>query len=231
MRPRALTWIVLAIATGAAARRWLDVVEVRGRSMAPTLLPGDRLGREEDLAAEFGVAELTVFVQVILGVGLVAVVAMPVAAQDEAFVRRFGLTRSSRLVKRGFDRLATPFENCLLGLTSRGSRNSESHAGGAASTAIPANSRRSRSTASWLETERSWGSQVTGPDSRRTIPDGFRARIVIATPRAWLKRVAAALPVRARRLHRSRLRDRARPLTAHGTGGAPGLTALRSRNA
>jgi nickel-type superoxide dismutase maturation protease len=25
------------------ARRWLDVVEVRGRSMAPTLLPGDRL--------------------------------------------------------------------------------------------------------------------------------------------------------------------------------------------
>jgi signal peptidase I len=43
MRPRALTWIVLAIAAGAAARRWLDVVEVRGRSMAPTLLPGDRL--------------------------------------------------------------------------------------------------------------------------------------------------------------------------------------------
>jgi nickel-type superoxide dismutase maturation protease len=26
-----------------AAGRWLDVVEVRGRSMAPTLLPGDRL--------------------------------------------------------------------------------------------------------------------------------------------------------------------------------------------
>ena len=25
------------------ARRWLDVVEVRGRSMAPALLPGDRL--------------------------------------------------------------------------------------------------------------------------------------------------------------------------------------------
>lgn len=25
------------------ARRWLDVVEVRGRSMQPTLLPGDRL--------------------------------------------------------------------------------------------------------------------------------------------------------------------------------------------
>jgi nickel-type superoxide dismutase maturation protease len=43
MRLGALTWIVLAIATGAAARRWLDVVEVRGRSMAPTLLPGDRL--------------------------------------------------------------------------------------------------------------------------------------------------------------------------------------------
>ena len=43
MRPGALTWIGVAIAAGAAARRWLDVVEVRGRSMAPTLLPGDRL--------------------------------------------------------------------------------------------------------------------------------------------------------------------------------------------
>jgi nickel-type superoxide dismutase maturation protease len=39
----ALIWIVLAIAVAAAARRSLDVVEVRGRSMAPTLLPGDRL--------------------------------------------------------------------------------------------------------------------------------------------------------------------------------------------
>jgi signal peptidase I len=43
MRRGALTGILLAIAAGAAARRWLDVVEVRGRSMAPTLLPGDRL--------------------------------------------------------------------------------------------------------------------------------------------------------------------------------------------
>ena len=38
----------LALALGVAAaisvwRRWVDVVEVRGRSMAPTLLPGDRL--------------------------------------------------------------------------------------------------------------------------------------------------------------------------------------------
>lgn len=32
-----------ALAAWAAARRWLDAVEVRGRSMAPTLLPGDRL--------------------------------------------------------------------------------------------------------------------------------------------------------------------------------------------
>ncbi|HEX9634819.1 MAG TPA: nickel-type superoxide dismutase maturation protease [Candidatus Limnocylindria bacterium] len=32
-----------ALAAGAAARRWLDAVEVRGGSMAPTLLPGDRL--------------------------------------------------------------------------------------------------------------------------------------------------------------------------------------------
>lgn len=43
MRRGWLTWIGLAIAAAAAARRWLDVVEVRGRSMAPTLLPGDRL--------------------------------------------------------------------------------------------------------------------------------------------------------------------------------------------
>lgn len=32
-----------ALAAGAAARRWLDAVEVRGGSMGPTLLPGDRL--------------------------------------------------------------------------------------------------------------------------------------------------------------------------------------------
>jgi nickel-type superoxide dismutase maturation protease len=31
------------LAVGRAARRWLDVVEVRGDSMAPALLPGDRL--------------------------------------------------------------------------------------------------------------------------------------------------------------------------------------------
>ncbi|MEO6059092.1 MAG: S26 family signal peptidase [Candidatus Limnocylindria bacterium] len=31
------------IAAGVAASRWLDVVEVRGSSMAPSLLPGDRL--------------------------------------------------------------------------------------------------------------------------------------------------------------------------------------------
>ena len=30
-------------AAAVAGGRWLDVVEVRGRSMAPTLLPGDRL--------------------------------------------------------------------------------------------------------------------------------------------------------------------------------------------
>jgi nickel-type superoxide dismutase maturation protease len=35
---------VAALAAGAAAaRRWLDVVEVQGHSMAPALLPGDRL--------------------------------------------------------------------------------------------------------------------------------------------------------------------------------------------
>jgi nickel-type superoxide dismutase maturation protease len=33
----------VGIAAGAAAARWLDVVEVQGSSMAPALLPGDRL--------------------------------------------------------------------------------------------------------------------------------------------------------------------------------------------
>ena len=43
MRPGALTWLALGIAGAAVARRWLDAVVVRGRSMAPALLPGDRL--------------------------------------------------------------------------------------------------------------------------------------------------------------------------------------------
>lgn len=40
---RGLVASFLAFAAVLGARRWLDVVEVRGRSMAPTLLPGDRL--------------------------------------------------------------------------------------------------------------------------------------------------------------------------------------------
>ncbi|MGH2402670.1 MAG: S26 family signal peptidase [Candidatus Limnocylindria bacterium] len=43
MRPAGLVWPLLVVAALVGARRWLDVVEVRGRSMAPTLLPGDRL--------------------------------------------------------------------------------------------------------------------------------------------------------------------------------------------
>ena len=43
MRPRGLVWPLLLAAALIGARRWLDVVEVRGRSMAPTLLAGDRL--------------------------------------------------------------------------------------------------------------------------------------------------------------------------------------------
>lgn len=39
----ALLGVAAGIAAGAAASHWLDVVEVRGDSMAPTLLPGDRL--------------------------------------------------------------------------------------------------------------------------------------------------------------------------------------------
>jgi nickel-type superoxide dismutase maturation protease len=43
MRPGALIGLLLASAALLAARRRLDVVAVRGRSMAPALLPGDRL--------------------------------------------------------------------------------------------------------------------------------------------------------------------------------------------
>jgi len=39
----ALLGAAAGVAAGAAASRWLDVVEVRGDSMAPSLLPGDRL--------------------------------------------------------------------------------------------------------------------------------------------------------------------------------------------
>ena len=35
--------LLVPLALVAVARRWIDVVEVRGRSMAPTLQPGDRL--------------------------------------------------------------------------------------------------------------------------------------------------------------------------------------------
>ena len=44
MRTRPLVAIAaLAAAAALVGRRWLDVVEVQGFSMAPTLLPGDRL--------------------------------------------------------------------------------------------------------------------------------------------------------------------------------------------
>ncbi len=43
MRPPGLVWLALGAVAALATRHWLDVVEVRGRSMAPTLLPGDRL--------------------------------------------------------------------------------------------------------------------------------------------------------------------------------------------
>lgn len=43
MRPGGLIGSLLVLGGLLAARRSVDVVEVRGRSMAPTLLPGDRL--------------------------------------------------------------------------------------------------------------------------------------------------------------------------------------------
>jgi nickel-type superoxide dismutase maturation protease len=39
----ALLGTAAGVAAGVAASRWLDVVEVQGGSMAPALLPGDRL--------------------------------------------------------------------------------------------------------------------------------------------------------------------------------------------
>ena len=43
MRARGAVWPLLGVLAVVAARRWLDVIEVRGSSMSPTLLPGDRL--------------------------------------------------------------------------------------------------------------------------------------------------------------------------------------------
>lgn len=43
MSGRGLTRLLLAILATLLVRRYFDVVEVRGDSMAPTLLPGDRL--------------------------------------------------------------------------------------------------------------------------------------------------------------------------------------------
>ena len=43
MRSRGLIGPLLLLGGLIAAHRWLDAVEVRGRSMAPTLLSGDRL--------------------------------------------------------------------------------------------------------------------------------------------------------------------------------------------
>jgi nickel-type superoxide dismutase maturation protease len=43
MTTRGVGWPLLLVVAALLARRRLDVVEVRGRSMAPTLLPGDRL--------------------------------------------------------------------------------------------------------------------------------------------------------------------------------------------
>ena len=40
---RVLGWSLLVVLAGVVLRRRLDVVEVRGRSMAPALMPGDRL--------------------------------------------------------------------------------------------------------------------------------------------------------------------------------------------
>ena len=40
---RAIASLGVAAAGAALARHWFDVVEVRGHSMAPALLPGDRL--------------------------------------------------------------------------------------------------------------------------------------------------------------------------------------------
>jgi nickel-type superoxide dismutase maturation protease len=43
MRRTGVLWLLIGMAAAVVARWALDVVEVRGRSMAPALLPGDRL--------------------------------------------------------------------------------------------------------------------------------------------------------------------------------------------
>lgn len=47
---RVLRPLLALVAAGLLVRRWVDVVEVRGHSMAPALLPGDRLVAVRNLA-------------------------------------------------------------------------------------------------------------------------------------------------------------------------------------
>ncbi len=86
--PRGLGWSLLVIAGAAAAAAWrrLDVVTVRGTSMAPTLLPGERL-----LVARLSRAPR---------VGDVVLAADPRDPQRE-LVKRVALVRDGEIVLRG----------------------------------------------------------------------------------------------------------------------------------
>jgi nickel-type superoxide dismutase maturation protease len=48
---RVLRPLLTLVAAGLLLRRWVDIVEVRGHSMAPALLPGDRLVAVRNLRA------------------------------------------------------------------------------------------------------------------------------------------------------------------------------------
>lgn len=82
---RALVWFFLAVLVALVLRRRLDVVEVRGRSMAPALLPGDRL-----LVARLGSPR----------VGHVVLAADPRDRRRE-LVKRVSALDGSRVILRG----------------------------------------------------------------------------------------------------------------------------------
>ena len=84
MKARALIWPAAAVVALLAARRWLDVVEVRGRSMSPTLQPADRL----------------LIVRVRPPVGAVAVAADPRAPGRE-LIKRVARTDGAGIHLRG----------------------------------------------------------------------------------------------------------------------------------
>jgi nickel-type superoxide dismutase maturation protease len=86
---RGVAWCTLGVVAVLVLRRHLDVVEVRGRSMAPALVPGDRL-----LVARFGSPS----------VGDVVLAADPRDSRRELVKRVSALDRGGGVTLRGDNR-------------------------------------------------------------------------------------------------------------------------------